>query len=178
MQYFFTSDQHYGHANIIRYCNRPFNSVEEMDETLILNHNSVVRAADTVVHVGDFTMRSNANKYIDRLIGNHIFLRGSHDNWMKRIDKTFHEIWECKIGNQYLVACHYAMRIWPRSHYNSWLVYGHSHGRLPPIGKQWDVGVDNNNFYPVSLPNLVKIMEKLPDNPNLLKKRKNSVTSS
>jgi calcineurin-like phosphoesterase family protein len=40
------------------------------------------------------------------------------------------------------------MRVWPRSHHNSWQLYGHSHGKLLPIGKQWDIGVDNNDFYP------------------------------
>jgi calcineurin-like phosphoesterase family protein len=62
------------------------------------------------------------------------------------------------------------MRVWPRSHYNSWQLYGHSHGRLEPVGKQWDVGVDNNNFYPVSFDQLVEIMKNRPDNFNLVKK--------
>ncbi|KKL16922.1 hypothetical protein LCGC14_2490690, partial [marine sediment metagenome] len=61
--------------------------------------------------------------------------------------------------NQFIVVCHYAMRRWERSHYGSWQLYGHSHGRLEPIGLQHDVGVDNNNFYPVSLIELVEIMK-------------------
>jgi len=64
------------------------------------------------------------------------------------------------IEGQTVVALHYAMRTWPQSHYGSWQVFGHSHGNLPPIGLQWDVGVDNNNFYPVSFDELKIIMEK------------------
>lgn len=53
------------------------------------------------------------------------------------------------------------MRTWERSYHGSWQVFGHSHGRLEPIGKQWDVGVDNNNFYPVSFDKLSSIMSKM-----------------
>jgi calcineurin-like phosphoesterase family protein len=74
------------------------------------------------------------------------------------------------VEGQYVVACHYAMRVWPRSHYNSYLCYGHSHGQLAPQGKQWDVGVDNNDFYPVSFQKLKVIMENQPDNFNLVRK--------
>jgi calcineurin-like phosphoesterase family protein len=64
------------------------------------------------------------------------------------------------------------MRTWARSHYNSWQLYGHSHGKLEPIGKQWDIGVDNNNYYPVSFDQITEIMKTRPDNPNLIKRRK------
>jgi calcineurin-like phosphoesterase family protein len=68
-------------------------------------------------------------------------------------------------------VCHYAMRTWARSHYNSYQLHGHSHGRLEPIGKQWDIGVDNNDFYPVSLDGIAEIMSKRPDNPNFIGKK-------
>lgn len=169
--YYFTADEHFGHANIIKYCRRPYDTVEEMDAALIELHNSIVKDGDTVVHAGDFyfgNKEEEAKAYLDRLNGRHIVLRGSHDYWLK----DGHEIWEKKVGDHYVVACHYAMRVWPRSHYNSWQVYGHSHGRLEPVGKQWDVGVDNNNYLPVSLKLLESIMSDRPDNPNKLPVRK------
>jgi len=55
--YYFTADEHYGHTNIIKYCKRPFNSIEEMDATLIENFNSKVTKADHTIHVGDFTFK-------------------------------------------------------------------------------------------------------------------------
>lgn len=165
--FFFTADEHYGHGNIIRFTGRPFGSVGEMDETLIANHNAVVGPDDVVVHAGDFTMRKNrAQEYIKRLSGlQHIFLRGSHDKWLPK-DAPY--ILELKEENRHITICHYCMRTWPKSHFNSWHLYGHSHGRLPPIGKSWDVGVDNNGFYPLSFWDVVKIMEGRPDNPNLV----------
>lgn len=164
--YFFTADEHYFHANIIKYCSRPFKNVEEMNETLINNHNSVVKQEDITVHVGDFAFGLDVSSLLYRLNGKHIFIKGSHDKWSK------HSLYLCEfnIENQLVCACHYAMRTWPRSHYNSWLVFGHSHGRLEPFGKSYDVGVDNNNFYPVSFEKLGEIMSELPDNFNLVKK--------
>jgi calcineurin-like phosphoesterase family protein len=57
------------------------------------------------------------------------------------------------------------------THYNSWQLYGHSHGKLPPIGKQWDIGVDNNDFSPVSFNEIREIMQNRPDNPNFVRKK-------
>ena len=172
--YFFTADEHYNHKNIIKYCNRPFIDVGEMNREIIERHNSKVKKGDIVIHAGDFCMSNHikdAMQIRNQLNGKHIFLRGSHDAWMNKGNGRlyFHEIWEKKIQGQYVVVCHYALRTWPRSHYNSWCCYGHSHGKLEPIGKSWDVGVDNNNFYPVSFEELKKIMESRPDNPNLIR---------
>jgi calcineurin-like phosphoesterase family protein len=165
--FFFTADEHYGHANIIKYCNRPFASVAEMDAEIIQRHNEMIGPKDVVIHAGDFTLSKKpfAENYIRQLNGTHIFLKGSHDYWLK---KSATVIWEKEIEGFYVVACHFAMRVWPRSHYNSWQLYGHSHGNLPPIGKQWDIGVDNNDFYPVSFNKVREIMQDRPDNPNFV----------
>jgi len=162
--YFFTADEHYYHKNIIKYCNRPFAKSNEMDFEIIRRHNEVVSNGDTVIHGGDFTLAKAdlARNIIRQLNGDHVFLQGSHDRW----NRNCQQIWERKIEEQYIVVCHYAMRTWARSHYNSWQLYGHSHGTLEPIGKQWDIGVDNNDFYPVSFEQLKEIMDKRPDNPN------------
>ena len=179
MTYFFTADEHYGHKNIIKYCNRPFSSAEEMDDLLIENHNSVVSENDITIHAGDFSIRTNKDevyqRYIEKLNGRHIFLRGSHDKWLPRHHDL--SIFEKNIEGQHIVICHYALRVWSRSHYNSWQLYGHSHGKLAPQGKQWDVGVDNNNYFPVSFDQIQEIMSDRPDNFNLVKrKEKNECT--
>ena len=168
--YFFTGDEHLQHINIIEYCNRPFSSIKEMDAEIIERHNSVVGSNDIVVHAGDFTLGNKevAYKYQKQLNGNHIYLKGSHDRWLK--GTKAHEIWEKMIDGVYIVVCHYNMHTWPRSHYNSFQLFGHSHGKLAPQGKQHDVGVDNNNFYPVSFDEIVEIMRDRPDNFNLIRK--------
>jgi len=159
MNYFFTADEHYGHKNIIKYCNRPFADVNKMDEFIISNHNEVVKDSDLVIHAGDFTLTNKhiAGEYIKRLNGKHIFVKGSHDKWSQNLPW----IYNITIEKQLIIVCHYAMRRWPRSHYGAWHVYGHSHGKLLPYGLSWDVGVDNNNFCPVSYDQLKEIMNKL-----------------
>jgi calcineurin-like phosphoesterase family protein len=168
--YFFTSDEHFSHNNIIKYCNRPFSSIEEMDEAIISRFNSIVDNNDITIHAGDFTMakREVAESYVKQLNGTHIFLRGSHDYWLK--GTKCHEIWEKRIDGIYVVVCHYAMRTWARSHYNAYQLFGHSHGKLETIGKQLDVGVDTNNFYPYSFDQIKEIMKSNPDNPNLVRR--------
>ncbi len=172
MMYWFTADEHYGHKRIIEYTDRPFETIQEMDSTIISNFNSVVSGEDITIHAGDFTLWKDQEgiykKYINSLNGRHIFLKGSHDYWLRK-EKTM-QIWERKIKGKYIVVCHYAMRRWARSHYNSFQLYGHSHGKLEPVGKQWDIGVDNNKFFPVSFDMVCQIMKERPDNLNLVRR--------
>lgn len=132
-----------------------------MDHTLIRTFNRMVGKDDIVIHAGDFCWSNSPQvakeKYISKLVGNHIFLRGSHDHWLPSSAK---DCWRGTVNGQFIVACHYAMRTWERAHYGSWQVYGHSHGQLPPIGRQYDVGVDCNDFTPVSFERLRSIMEE------------------
>jgi calcineurin-like phosphoesterase family protein len=156
--FFFTSDEHYGHKKVLSYCNRPFDSVEEMNETLIARFNEKVTPQDVTVHAGDFCWHKkiDVNVIIKRLNGSHIFVKGSHDSWLPKSAKY---MWRKMIEGQFVVVCHYAMRTWERSRYGSWQLYGHSHGNLLPEGKQYDVGVDNNNFYPISFEEIRDFMK-------------------
>lgn len=77
---FFTSDQHFNHANIIKYSSRPFNSVKEMNDTMIMNWNKVVGKADTVFCVGDFSLSvANLDKILAELNGTKVLIYGNHD---------------------------------------------------------------------------------------------------
>lgn len=147
MSYWFTADEHYGHANIIHYCNRPFKDVSEMNAEIIQRHNSVVLKDDVVYHIGDLCWynREGAGEILSILNGNHVLIKGSHDNWLggpylreKRIDSI------------HIVMCHYPMRSWPRSHYNSIQLHGHVHCRGRAHRNQLDVGVDCWGYFPVS----------------------------
>jgi len=185
---FVTGDEHYFHnsrnGGIIKYCNRPFKDLEEMHETLISNNNEVVKRNDTVIHDGDFSIK-NINGTIDiinRLKGKHVFIKGSHDKIIKKIHKRYPDlfeyvdcpIYELTLHNKYhIVICHYCMETWPRSHYNSWHLFAHSHCRLEVTGKRHDIGVDCNNYYPLSEDRIIEIMNAKPDNPNYIKRRMN-----
>jgi len=172
MSIFFSADLHLGHKNVIQYCNRPFPSLEEMDETIIRNWNNVVtQPQDLVYCLGDFAF-TNHREYRRRLNGRIILIEGNHDKGPNQqlFEKVYpiHRLKMKDLGLD-ITLCHFAMRVWDKSHFNSWHLYGHSHGGLAPEGKSWDVGVDNNAFTPLSLDQIIKIMEGRPDNFNLVK---------
>jgi calcineurin-like phosphoesterase family protein len=161
----FTADLHLGHTNIIKYCNRPFSSVGAMDEELISRWNSQVDIGDTVYNIGDFCF-GDPQKYIKRLIGKIYFLRGSHDKNMQGHLLANDIITISPLNDEYgnprkIVMGHYAMRSWPLSHYASYHLFGHHHGKLEPYGLSFDVGVDTNDFYPYSLEDVEHKMSKL-----------------
>lgn len=169
--YYFTADEHYYHKNIIKFCDRPFIHTKEMNLTMIQKHNNIVKNSDQniTIHAGDFSFGTTGQtkEIINQLNGGHIFLQGSHDRWGNSSGRQF--IWQGKIGKEKLTVCHYAMRTWHCSHWNSWQLYGHTHGTLEPVGKQLDIGVDTNNFEPYSFNDIQHIMGRRPDNPNFIK---------
>lgn len=152
---YFTSDLHFNHKNVIEYSNRPFSSVDEMNEILINNWNSTVAKTDTIYILGDFSFGSDefTKKLIETLNGNKIWVLGNHDRNPKHrnlyVGNSNYRELTVKFGSnrQHIVMCHYAFRTWNRSHYGSWNLYGHSHGSLKPVGKQLDVGVDATRHY-------------------------------
>ena len=161
---FFTSDTHLGHANIIRYCNRPFSNVEEMDAELIHRWNEAVSEDDVVYFLGDFCM-GDPRRFYSRLNGTVYMIPGGHDKELRKLDQQFilPPIYVLKglLDDKRLgiTLCHYAMRTFPQSHYGAIHLYGHSHGRLARIGRSMDVGVDTNNYYPYSLNEIITKME-------------------
>lgn len=164
MKTFFTSDTHFGHANIIKYTNRPFASVWQMDEALINNWNGVVRRDDVVYHLGDLSFCSprRTEEILSRLNGRIHMVKGNHDKRLHEFSTRFESISDFREiyvqdesadrGAQKIVLCHYAMKVWNKRHWGAWQLYGHSHGSLPedPDARSCDVGVDCWNYTPVA----------------------------
>jgi len=152
----FTSDFHLGHQNIIRYCNRPFQSTGEMDEVILANLNSRVRQSDVLYFLGDFCMGGphQARLYRDRIVCRYIHVvEGNHDRALRRLTSAFrsyNQLAQIRIEGQGIVLCHYAMRVWHHSSRGTWHLYGHSHGKLEdaPASLSMDVGVDAHQFLP------------------------------
>ncbi len=163
---YFTSDLHLGHKAIIHMKNRPFASVEEMNQILIDNYNSVVHKDDTVYILGDICHHlkvEDANRLIAKLKGKKILLIGNHD---KKYDlKLFEGIYDFKtasINGQRFSLMHYPMMSWPHLYKGAIHVHGHVHAdeqyninnRANKI-RRYDVGVDANNYFPVAADDVI-----------------------
>lgn len=169
---FFTADTHFGHANIIRYAQRPFSTANHMDEILIANWNAVVGPDDHVYHLGDFALCNvePCKRIMDRLHGKIFLIKGNHEKtalacdarfeWVKDYHELYHPDPQGQTGKQLIVLCHYAMRVWNASHHGSWQLYGHSHGTLPddPNLRSIDVGVDCHGYTPISFQQVRQLM--------------------
>ena len=179
---FFTSDTHFNHANIIKSCNRPFKDVEQMNETLIANWNRVIGPDDTVFHLGDFCLGGAAEwtKMLDRLNGRIYLIMGNHD--LKNLRQGFVGRFEhvamqmhIMVGKQRIYLCHYPFLCFEGGYKNVWQLFGHVHSRKSNTGidagrlqylfpTQYDVGVDNNDFTPVSFEQVQRIINKQIEN--------------
>lgn len=132
---FYISDLHFGHDNIIKLDNRPFNSVEEMNETIISNWNSVVDKNDTVMILGDFCwgFEDDWIFILDQLHSNKVLVRGNHDlrSMSKVLRSKFLDVKdykEIKDDGRRVLMSHYPMPFY-RSAYNPDIVhlFGHVH---------------------------------------------------
>ena len=161
MGIWFTSDEHYGHRNIIQFCKRPFANTEEMQEVMIENHNKLVKAGDLVYHLGDMFWRSHTVEQAiairQRLTGNHYYINGNHEELFRHKILRDQFVW-CKdtfnlkvAGYPNIWLSHYAHEDWNGSHRGAYHLFGHIHGARPnPVGLKMDVGVDLHGFSPVS----------------------------
>jgi len=159
MTVFFTADTHFGDHRTINIQRRPFATVAEMDATLIARWNAVVDRDDEVWHLGDVARRTgDVPGLLERLNGRKHLIRGNNDpdatlaaaGWASAADYA-----EIDVDGRKLVLCHYPFRSWNGQHRGAINLHGHSHGRLKPMLRQFDVGVDPNGFAPVELAHLV-----------------------
>ena len=115
MKYFFTADYHLGHKNIIKYCNRPFKTLDEMNKTIVRNHNQRVKSDDIVFHIGDFCFKNSSEikgegirikalEWEKRLNGKIIHIKGNHDR--NNSCKTLLESAIIKYGGELIYLVH------------------------------------------------------------------------
>ncbi len=167
---FFSADTHFGHANIIRFCDRPFRTVDEMDETLVSNWNDRVGGNDTVYFLGDLFFRASADRVKDilgRLRGRKHLVVGNHDSsWMDRelVGRHFVEasnFLDVSDGGRHLVMCHYPLLCWGGEG-KSWMIHGHIHNNrhmdywplLQVRERVLNAGVEINGYAPVAFEEL------------------------
>lgn len=175
-----TSDLHLSHANVIRFDNRPFKDVTEMNEALVRNWNEVVRDEDNIYCIGDFSFggAEETEKYLRRLNGHKHLILGNHDmdanyNIKPKLEQVFKKYFET-IAHLKSVTykgymfdmCHYPIEEWHWQHKGKIMLHGHSHNTAQYNAKQqyrrYDVGVRANNYYPVSLDQIISIVKDRP----------------
>lgn len=158
----FTSDLHLGHRSAISMCERPFETVEEMNENIIRNFNQCVKKGDSVYILGDIAHRTpviEVNKMISMLNGKKILCKGNHDKkYETELFEGIYDFLEVRLDGINVVLMHYPMMSWPKSRYGSVHLHGHIHSKGDYNLDQkasgilrYDVGIDANNYYPVSL---------------------------
>jgi calcineurin-like phosphoesterase family protein len=167
---FFTSDTHWGHTNVIKFQGRPFKHTHDMDETMIRNWNEVVPWDGVVFHLGDVSLMAPGKSLsvLERLNGKIYLIKGNHEKSVLRKQSTrdkfewIRDKYELQVGKQLIVMCHYAHRVWNKSHHGSFHLYGHSHGSMEekPWGKSMDVGVDSWDYKPLSYYDVERVLSK------------------
>ena len=166
---YFTADLHFGHANVIRHCNRPFASADEMDAALTHNWNSVVGKHDEVYILGDFTMKpaAEAHRYLSALNGRKYMIRGNHDRFIDKYApfaadfEWVKDYFVLKHERRRFVLFHYPICEWDCFYRGAIHLYGHVHNstasaeRVGGLGLAFNAGVDCNGFRPVSIDEVI-----------------------
>ena len=166
---YFTSDQHFGHFNIIRLCQRPFASLEEMDEVLLAKWNAKVKDSDRVFILGDLFFRArDPVGTLRRLKGRKTLILGNHDSsWTGKVElpryfESVHTMLETSDGEHTLTLCHYPMMTFNHC-MRAYMLHGHIHGNtnadywpyLQSHDRILNASVEVNNYEPVTFAELV-----------------------
>lgn len=168
---FFTSDLHLLHPKIVNHTKRPC-SIKEHDEWLIDQINQKVRKGDELYILGDVSLRNKyeTEKLLDRINCKKHLIIGNHDNsiinFTRFVSKSYIKNFKFNspsFENIHIVLCHYPMRSWERSFCGSYHLFGHTHDRLPPYYRSFDIGIDSNNFKPLSLREVIYKFNEMGD---------------
>lgn len=157
---FFTSDTHFADPRVLRIDRRPFANMVEHDAALIANWNSIVSPADEIWHLGDFARgtQEDVEALLGQLNGTKHLIIGNNDPPSTLAAKGWTSIRhyaELTIDGRLFVMCHYPFRTWNQMGKKSINLHGHSHGRLSPQPRQFDVGVDPQGLQPKRLEEVI-----------------------
>ena len=164
----FTADTHFGHGGALNLYRRPFPGVAAMDDAMTDHWNETVGPDDEIWHLGDVAVGPRAAEaaatFATRLFNRLASLNGRKHLVTGNNDPASVRAWpgwasvqayaEITVDGRALVLCHYALRSWNGMSRGAVNLHGHSHGRLAPMPRQFDVGVDGRGFRPVTLAGL------------------------
>ncbi len=167
---YFTADLHFGHNAIINMQERPFESVEEMNRSLLRNFNSVVHKNDTVYILGDICHHmttDDANELIGKMNGKKYLIVGNHDKEYDRgLFEDIKDFMKISVDGCNFALMHYPMMSWPKMSSGGYQLHGHIHARMEYNEtnraegiRRYDVGVDANYYFPVSVKQIIDFFE-------------------
>jgi calcineurin-like phosphoesterase family protein len=171
---YFTSDLHFYHENVIKHANRPFSSMEEMNQVLINNWNKKVSTSDEIYILGDITMKGSTytKGVLEQLNGRKYLIKGNHDRFadQETFDKGafvwIKDYYELNYQNERFILFHYPIEEWNHFFRGSIHLHGHQHNladynyqNLERGLRRFDVGVDVNNMSPVSIDDIVAFFD-------------------
>lgn len=184
-RFWFTSDPHFKHKNVIQHCKRPFADLYEMERTMLTNWNDRVAEDDTVFLLGDvsFGNKADLTGLRHRLKGKIIVIRGNHDRSVQAMrDCGFDEVynnyqleldgWKLYLAHipiglkGYVTSRQYKPEFTPKPPaYFDYFVHGHVHEHWAERDNYINVGVDVRGFAPVSQEELLQIIGKIRAKP-------------
>jgi calcineurin-like phosphoesterase family protein len=151
---FLISDTHFGHTNIIKYCDRPFANVDEMDGALIKNWNSVVGPQDKVYHLGDVTLSTKKMWIMDQLNGKKILIKGNHDIFPLKVYTPYFKDIRGSHEIAGLLLTHIPVHKSQFTRYKA-NVHGHLHEKTLKERGYYSVCVEQINYTPIALDDLL-----------------------
>lgn len=160
MTIFAIADMHFDHRNIIKYDNRPFADVGEMNAAMIENWNNTVKSGDTVYHIGDFVMSFKHERimyFCTKLNGNIVFIRGNHDGLLDKVlPGMLVDVKMVKYNHRKFWLSHYQHAEWPEKHRGAIHLFGHSHGRQTHnFDNAFDMCANSINYTPMNLDEII-----------------------
>jgi len=166
---FFTSDIHFGHKNIIRFCDRPFKTVSQMNSEIIQNWNDIVTDSDRVFVLGDVFLCSSeeAKEYIEQLNGYKILIKGNHDHNEKKMlwvgFDEFHKTYDYEMPDGRIALLeHRPLPDCMIDKRYDLMLHGHIHVSDRVRGKKINVSCDIWNFEPIPVAILDSLEIKSP----------------
>jgi calcineurin-like phosphoesterase family protein len=169
MARYLISDHHFGHANIIDYCDRPFTSVGEMDTVMLDRYYETVDTDDVLVHLGDVAMdmqdgRETIERF-DQLAGD-LLVRGNHDVGLTASQAPFPVVDSCVLDHRgYSFYCVHRPEAVPET-WDGWVIHGHHHNNdletypfLASDDRRINVGAEILEYRPITLDAVVDVVE-------------------
>lgn len=166
MAIYFAGDYHFNHSNIIKYCNRPFQNVEEMNNALIRNHNSVVKKNDTVFVMGDFCLGNKdiIKHFILQLNGRKILIMGNHDgyNYKFYMEAGFEEVYKYPIiYKDCFILSHEPLFMNENTPYANIYAHVHDNANFKNCTQQsFCTSLERIHYKPIRLENIIEEMQK------------------